>query len=143
MNNQKKYTITKEGYEKLLEELQVLKHQFASNELAMSQSFQNASGDGAHDNGEFETLQANEKLLAGQINRLIVKIQNANIIDVPVLEADQVNVNDKVLLKISYSPDDFDIDTYTLVGSDGNSMLNEISINSPIGNAIFQKRLVI
>ncbi len=48
-----------------------------------------------------------------------------------------------VLLKISYSPDDFDIDTYTLVGSDGNSILNEISINSPIGNAIFQKRLVI
>ena len=46
-----------------------------------------------------------------------------------------------VLLKISYSPDDFDIDTYTLVGSDGNSMLNEISINSPIGNAIFQKKI--
>ena len=141
MDNQKKYTITKEGYERLLEELQELKRQFANNELAMSRSFQNAAGDGAHDNGEFESLQTTEKLLAGQINRLIAKIQNANIIEVPELEANQVNVNDKVLLKISYGPDDFEIDTYTLVGRDGNSTLNEISINSSIGNAIFQKRI--
>ncbi len=139
MKQSQEYNLTREGYEKLLEDLQELKKKFDENELAMSRSFQNAAGDGAHDNGEFEVLQTNEKMLAGQINRLTSQIQKANIIEVPNLNSNQVNINDTVLLRIYYDIDDIEEDTYTLVGSDGNSTLNQISINSPIGKAIFQK----
>lgn len=139
MNNEKKFEVTKEGYEQLLRDLQRLKNQFAANELAMSYSFQNAAGDGAHDNGEFESLQATEKMLAGQIDRLVARIQSAHIIEVPELDVDQVNVNDIVVLRMQYDMDDIEEDTYTLVGGDGSSISNQISINSPIGKAIFQR----
>lgn len=133
------YTITKEGYQKLLEEMQELKRKFAENERAMSYSFQSAAGDGAHDNGEFEALQGNERMLVSQMEYLQQQIDSAQIIEIPELEEGQVNINDSVLLRVIFGVDDVEEETYTLVGTDGNINENKISINSPIGRAIFQR----
>lgn len=131
------YWLTEEGYQKALEKLEKLKEEYAKNEVAMSKSIQDATGDGAHDNGEFESLLAKEKFLVSQINLCIKQIASASIIEIPVLEKHQVNIGGKVLLKIIYDQDDFEIDTYELVGGDADANLQQISINSPIGKAIF------
>lgn len=140
-NNKKNYTLTKEGYENLLNELKQLKKRFNDNERAMSLSIQNAPGDGPHDNAEFEALQGQEKLLVGQIDRLEERLRIAKIIEVPKLDETQINVNDTVLLRLIYDEDDIVEDIYTLVGTDGDMKNNKISINSPIGSAIFQRRI--
>lgn len=139
--NGEEVRLTSEGYEKLKEELLELKKRYDENELAMSQSFQSAAGDGAHDNGEFEALQKEEKLLVAQMNQLSRRMEMANIIDIPTLSDEQVNINDRVLLRMTYSADDIEEGEYKLVGTDGNSQINEISINSPIGKAIFQRKI--
>ncbi len=139
--NGEKVRLTREGYEKLKEELLELKKRYDENELAMSQSFQNAAGDGAHDNGEFEALQKEEKLLVAQMNQLSRRMEMANIIDIPTLSDEQVNINDTILLRMTYAADDIEEGEYKLVGTDGNSQINEISINSPIGKAIFQRKI--
>ena len=141
MSTDKQFIVTNEGYQRLLQEYENLKKQFEANELEMSSSFQNAAGDGAHDNGEFESLQTKEKMLAGQINYLASRIKSAKIIEVPELSENQVNVNDTVLLRLFYDIDDIEEDTYTLVGGDGNSLSNKISLNSPLGQAIFQRNV--
>ena len=133
------YKLTHEGYEKLLQKLQELKQRYAENEMAMSKSIQNATGDGAHDNGEFEALQSQEKVLVSQINMLLEKIRQANIIEIPELTENQINIGDNVVLKLIYDINDYEIDTYQLVGSDGNPHLHQISVNSPIGKAVFGK----
>ncbi len=139
--NGEKVRLTSEGYEKLKEELLELKKRYDENELAMSQSFQSAAGDGAHDNGEFEALQKEEKLLVAQMNQLSRRMEMANIIDIPTLSDEQVNINDTILLRMTYAADDIEEGEYKLVGTDGNSQINEISINSPIGKAIFQRKI--
>ena len=54
----KKYKMTTDGYNKKIQELDKLKKDFRLNEIAMSKSYQSASGDGAHDNAEFEWRSA-------------------------------------------------------------------------------------
>ena len=141
MKNNKNIVLTADGYKELENEINLLIEEFNKNEIDMSNSFHNSAGDGAHDNGEFEALLQKEKLLAGRINEMKKRLASAEIIDVPELSDDQININDTVILRMVYDVDDFEEDTYKLVGGDGNIMLNEISINSPIGKAIFMKNV--
>ena len=135
------YQLTKVGYQKALEKLEKLKEQYNENEKAMSKSIAEATGDGPHDNGEFEALQAKEKLLVGQINTLMKQLESASIIEIPELEANKVNIGDVVLLRLIYAPDEIEEVTYQLVGEDGDVDKGQISINSPLGRAIFKEAI--
>ncbi len=92
--------LTKEGYIELEQQIERLIQEFNENEKSMSYCFQNAAGDEAHDNGEFDALQQKEGLLVSQINTMKKRLLNATIIDVPELDDNQININDTVILRI-------------------------------------------
>ena len=68
--NKDEYVLTSEGYKKALAKLKRLQEEYDANGRAISNTIQDATGDGPHDNGEFDALQAKEQLLVSQINRL-------------------------------------------------------------------------
>ncbi len=136
----KKYKMTSDGYNKKIQELDKLKKDFRLNEIAMSKSYQSASGDGAHDNAEFEYLLANERMLANLINDLTTMINNTEIIEIGEVPDDIVNVNDVVSLNLLFAKDDKEFITIRLVGGTSEKD-DEVSLNSPLGKAIYRKKI--
>ena len=138
--NKNEYVLTSDGYKKALAKLKRLQEEYDANGRAISKTIQDATGDGPHDNGEFDALQAKEQLLVSQINRLTKQIEAASIIDIPKLSDNQVNIGDYILLKLIYD-DDEEMQTYQLVGGDGDPNLNQVSLNAPIGKAVFKAKV--
>ena len=138
---EEKLRMIKEGYQQELAKLAGLKEEFKENEKAMTESYHSSAGDGAHDNGEFESLLNKERLLVSQINSLQQKIDSIEIIKVEELDEDMINIGDTVLIRMALSPTDISDWEITLIGADGEPTHNKISINSPLGKAIYKKRI--
>ena len=136
-----KLKMTKEGYEEQLEILEKLCKQFQENEQAMTRAYKNSSGDGAHDNAEFEELLGLERRLAKQINNQKEKIKNIEIINIELLEDDVINIGDTVKINMIFSEDDTEDMQIMLVGTDGKINENKVSINSPLGKAIYKQKI--
>lgn len=136
----KKYYYDKDGYQNLLEQMDNLKKNHQKNSYNMSKSFQDAVGDGAHDNHEFEALLMEEKLIISRMKNLQEKLDNAVILENKYVHS-KVNIGDSVRLLIKYSKEDHEEITVTLIGGDGDIEKNYISLNSPIGEAIFGKKI--
>lgn len=136
-----KTIMTKDGYDEQLKVLEKLERSFAENEKRMTESYHNSAGDGAHDNAEFEELLARERMLANQIIKQKERINSIKIIEVEELDEDMVNIGDTLNLELIYAEDDKETITLTLVGADGNMNENKISVNSPLGNSLYKKKI--
>lgn len=141
IKSNEKIRMTKEGYDEQLRILENLKKEFANNEKAMTLAYKASSGDGAHDNGEFETLLNKERLLVSQIESQQEKILSIEIIEVEDLEDDMVNIGDTVSIDMCFSNGDIEPMIITLIGADGVYDENKISINSPVGKAIYKHKV--
>ena len=135
-----KLKMTLKGLEEQKLKLEKLKLDFIENEKEMTQSFANSNGDGAHDNAEFEFLLAKERMLVSQINEQINKINNVEIIEVVEMEEDCVNIGDTIDINMLFDLNDEEEITIELVGSEY-STEGEVSINSPLGKAIYGKKI--
>lgn len=133
--------MTREGLENLYKKLEELKQKYHENELAMTKAFKNSSGDGAHDNAEFEFLLSQEKLIVSEINRLANQIQKIEIIEITEMEDNCVNINDNIHINMIFAPDDEEEMTIQLIGEDINAIGSQVSINSPLGKAIYGKKI--
>lgn len=133
--------MTQKGLNELNDSLTELIKKFNDNEKKMTMAYHNSDGDGAHDNAEFEELLANERMLANQIDNLKKRIESIELFEVQDLDEDKVNVDDTIKIKMVYDIDDEEILDITLVGGDGDSICNKISVNSPLGNAIYTRNI--
>ena len=131
--------MTIDGYNEQLKILQELQQQFQENEKLMTRAFKNSAGDGAHDNAEFEELLNIERVLVNQINRQTERLKNIEIIEVEKLDDNQINIGDTVKLNAIFAEDDIECMQLTLVGEDGKPEEDKISINCPLGNAIYKR----
>ena len=136
-----KIKVTEEGLIELQDKLENLKKEFDLNEKQMSVAYHNSNGDGAHDNAEFEYLLANERRLARAIDELALKIKNVEIIETIVMSEEIVNIGDTIEMEIYHEKNNSDIVTILLVGGDGNIFEGKVSINSPLGKAIYGKKV--
>lgn len=136
-----KIKMTKEGLLELQQKLEKLKIEFDQNEKQMSEAYHNSNGDGAHDNAEFEYLLDKERRLARTIDELVLKIKNVEIIEIDQKEEQIINIGDTVELEIYRETNNPDIMTILLVGGDGNIFEGKISINSPLGKAIYGRKV--
>ena len=116
MNDNKLY-FTKEGLLVEQQKLEKLKEEFYANEKMMTQAFHNSSGDGAHDNAEFEDLLMKERQLVNAINTLTKKIESAIIIDKPELSEEYINIDDEVTVLMQSSDMEDEEFTVKLIGS--------------------------
>ena len=140
VTNIERIKMTKEGYAQELAKLAKLEEEFIDNEKAMTVAYKASSGDGAHDNGEFETLLNTERLLASQIEYQKNKILGIEIIEVEDLGENIVNIGDTVSIDMFFDNEPERL-IITLIGGDGVFEENKISVNSPLGKAIYKSQV--
>lgn len=145
MNNNEIIKLSKKGYEEYIKKIHSLREELNKNSQSRAESFDSAVGDGWHDNFEYEDSSRNEKRIlkeiqdmVGNLNHIVIvdDISNDNVIGsddyVCYYEINDNNdiTSDMELIKIvaSFEPDIF-------------AEIPEISINSPIGEALYGSKI--
>lgn len=136
-----KLRMTKDGVETQKQKLIELEYEVRQLDKAMTMACHNSSGDGPHDNAEFEDLLRQARMKAKEIQNLQQLLQNIEIIEVKDMGEEYVNIDDIIDANFIFAPDDEEEMTIQLVGGNGNSSKNQFSINSPVGKAIYGKKI--
>jgi transcription elongation factor GreA len=125
-------TVTREGLQKLQEELEFLKtvkRKEVTEAIRVARSFGDLS-----ENSEYDEAKTEQGKVEGRIAELEEMLKNVVIIDESGVHTDAVNIGTTV--KIFNRTMNVE-KIYHLVGStEANAMENKISDHSPIGNAI-------
>ena len=128
--------VTKEGYEALKKELEILvRVERPENIKAIEEA--RAHGD-LSENAEFAAAKDRQAFIEGRINDLQFKLASADIILPDKLSKDKAVFGCKVLLENIDTGQDVE---YQLVGPDESDIeKGRISVSSPLGKAILGKR---
>lgn len=130
--------VTKEGYQKLVEELDYLKS-IKRREVAGRIKEAISYGD-LSENSEYEESKNEQAFVEGRILELEEKVKNAKIIADTSKITQTVQLGTTVHLK-NLSKDKTDPEVYTIVGStEANPFEGKISNESPIGSMLLDKK---
>ena len=130
-----KVVLTREGYEKLVENLNFLKTK-KRREVANQLEHARAFGD-LRENAEYETAKEAKRQLETRINNLESKLAHAKVVDASEIPADKAYLGAAVELK---NLDTGETVRYTLVAQDeANFSEGKISVSSPIGKGLLGK----
>lgn len=125
--------LTREGYEKLMHELEGLKTT-RRRELSRAVAQARAHGD-ISENAEYDAAKDAQALNEKKIAELEGKLSQVRIIENENIPADQVLIGATVLLKDLASNEEF---SYTFVSEEESDYAQgKISISSPIGSGLF------
>jgi len=135
--------LDQEGYSQFLESIEVLKERLRENNKGRKNAFDAGAGDG-WDSPEFEEIERNETRILGELQRKYDEMSRIVIIETKE-NHDTVDIGDTVKLHMILSNDNFEERLFKLVGGvpnfDLSAEIQEISINSPIGKSIYQKKI--
>ena len=134
----KKILVSKEGYDEYYNELEKLKKSLTRNASCGSDAYTSAVGDGWHDNFDFEQTMREEKQITYNIKKMMNDTKYLEIVK-KHNKKDYVDLDDTVSIKFIYDDTD-EIEEYKLTGK-YISNNNEITLNSPLGNAIYNKKI--
>lgn len=124
--------MTREGYEKLKQELASLRGDGRS-EIASKLEEARAFGD-LSENAEYHAAKEEQEKLESRIMWLEYQLSKAKVVEASDIDASTVSLGTKVVLKDLDSGHTF---TYVLVGSEeADPKANRISAQSPVGKAI-------
>lgn len=100
-------------------------------------------GDVWHDNHTFEQVEIQERALIRTINDMTENLKNVIIVDDEKIEKNSIDINNTVTVLMSFvdSGDETEEITVKLVGTASPSNINEVTLNSPLGNAIYHKNV--
>jgi transcription elongation factor GreA len=130
--------VTKEGFEKLKQELEYLKT-IKRREVAQRLKEAIAYGD-LSENSEYEEAKNEQAFVEGRIIELEKKVKNAKIISDINRGKTQEKIQIGTTVIIKNLTDNDDEETYTIVGSTEADPLNhKISNESPIGSGLIGK----
>lgn len=130
-----KCILTPEGFVALEQELLELKT-VKRPEIIEALKEARAHGD-LSENADYDSAREDQAKLESKIKELEYKLENCEIVNRKA-KKDKVGLGSVVTIEY----DDKDTETYTLVGSVESDLLNnKISIESPLGSAIFGKKI--
>ena len=130
-----KIVLTKEGYEKLIEELNLLKTK-KRREVANQLEHARAFGD-LRENAEYETAKEAKRQLETRIQELEDKVVHARVVDQSEIPADKAYLGATLELK---NLDSGETVRYMLVAQDeADFSQGKISVTSPIGKGLLGK----
>ena len=142
MSDEKIY-LDQQGYANLLENIERLKARLHENNMGRKDAFDAGAGDG-WDSPEFEEIERKERMILGELQRCYDELSRVIIIERQG-NSDIVDIGDIVRVDMYFSADDFEEQLFKLVGGTPNFYLTaeiqEISINSPMGNSIYKKKV--
>ena len=133
--------LTKKALEEKRKELEELNRRLK--EVRMEKRSSSSAGNMFHDNFGFEQAEIQERGVLKQISDLKHEIQTATIIETETSDNDSVEVGSVVTLIVDYGDNDKDTIYGELVALPKKSELNlsQITLNSPIGKAIFMHKV--
>ena len=138
----KEIIVDENGYNQFLEELEKLKKQSLLISSDGTEAYQDAIGDGWHDNFAFEESMRQGHSIATRIENMLKIKRNLKIIKIKAKEKKLIDIGDVLKIKIYYSDDDIEEITIKLTGNFIPAMKNdvqEITLNSPLGKALYLK----
>lgn len=139
--NEEKLKLNKKGYEDYLKELAKKEEELSAVRLYKGTDaiYQ---GDNWHDNPTLYQTEAKERALMAEIARMRQRIDNIEIVE-NLGDDELIDIGDIVVVETIFDEDDRETDTFKLVGTnpDFSKEIPEISINSPLGEAIYHKRI--
>lgn len=128
--------LTKEGYDKLQEELDYLRT--VKREEVANRLHEAMEGGELIENAEYEAAKNEQAFVEGRIQELEIILASAHIIDESQSLPDVVQVGDTVTIQ----EEGGEPEVYTIVGAaEANSREGKISNESPIGKAILNHRV--
>ena len=135
-----KILLTQEGYDEYLNQLEKMKEKFYETGMLKKEANEQAPGDGWHDNFAYEDAVREENAVLYRLQAL-----NANNKKIQIVKEenhkDRVCVHDKIKLEMIYSDTDKEIETFLLSGSYTTKSDQEITLNSPLGRAIYLQKI--
>lgn len=137
--NEKIY-LDKSGYEKYLKEIEELRNRLNNNSKMKSEAYVDAVGDGWHDNFLFEDAKREEYKILGLLREKIAGLSRIVVVD-SVSEKNGININDFITLNLMFPGEEPEELEFKLVASNSPEINTEISLNSPLGKAVYQKQI--
>lgn len=140
----KEILVDKNGYNQFLEELEKLNQQSLLISSAGSEAYQDAIGDGWHDNFAFEESMRQSRIIATKIDNMLKNQQYLKIIETKPQKDNLINIGDTLKIKIHYLDDDIEETIIKLTGNfipviESKNNVQEITLNSPLGKALYLK----
>ena len=132
------------GYKQFIDELERLKELSLTSASVGNEAYKDAIGDGWHDNFAFEDSMRESRTIAKKIDKMLEEQSNLKIIETKEIGEELINIGDVFNIKIEYDIDDVEEEIVKLTGNyfpNINNNVKEITLNSPIGKAVFQKRI--
>ncbi len=135
--SEKKTFVTKEGYEKLQQDLE---HLITVRRKEVSQAIQKARAFGdLSENSEYDEAKNEQAEIESRIAQLEAMLKTASIIEDDQIRTDVISVGCKVRLLDNKTDDEYE---YTIVGPTESDPFNDlISDESPIGKALIGARV--
>ncbi|GAB1470435.1 transcription elongation factor GreA [Chloroflexota bacterium] len=130
--------LTKEGYQKLQEELEFLRT--AKRAEVAERLHEAMEGGELIENAEYEAAKNEQAFVEGRIQELDHLLATAQIIE----DVGKLKKNDAILIgaKVTIKEGNYDAETFTIVGAaEANPREGKISNESPIGKAILGRKL--
>ena len=128
------------GYQEYLKELEIIKKKIESNSKDIAEYMSDdAYGDGWHDNFAYEQAMQKENVLKRDLDLKLKGLNN--IVIIKNKDKDGVVGLNKIV-DILFDGEN-EIETYILTGSSSsnmNSSIPTVTVNSPLGGAIFNKK---
>lgn len=134
MENMEPIYLDQDGYNEYLKNIEKLKKAIQENNMGRKEAFDAGAGDG-WDSPEFEEIERINMRLSGELRNMYESLNRIVIIE-KHNDQEIVDIGDVIVADMIFSPDDMEEMTFKLVGASGdfNAEIQEISINSPLGN---------
>jgi transcription elongation factor, greA/greB, C-term len=138
---QEKIKLNKQGYYEYLKAIEE-----KEKELAFVRMYKGTDaiyqGDNWHDNPTLYQTEAQERSLMIEISEMKHKLQNIEIVESMNNES-LIDIGDIVRVDIIFDEDDREEETFKLIATTPsfNAKVKEVSINSPIGAAVYHKKV--
>ncbi len=135
--------LNKQGYEDYLKAIQKKEKDLAAVRLYKGTEaiYQ---GDNWHDNPTLYQTEMQERTLMREISEMRNNLLNAEIVE-NLGDESLIDIGDVVKINMIFSEDDIELETFKLVATnpnfDRNQEISEVSINSPLGKAIYHKKI--
>ena len=134
MSETKRLVITREGLQKMKEELE---YKETTEKMRIAAQLKVAISYGAlSENAEYDAAKNDQAALEQRINELRAMIENAVVVDESKINTDTVGFGTKVTI-IDIEDEDEESEVYTIVGTSESDPINgKLSNESPVGAAL-------
>lgn len=136
--------VDRNGYEQFVNILNELKSALENIASGAAEVCRDAVGDGWHDNFAYDELMRDERKVNAKLKKMLMDGRCIKVIDDVESSADTINIGDTLKIEVIYAEDDIEIFEVKLTGMylpDLESSIQEISLNSQMGKALYLKNI--